>query len=264
MPKFLTGCHYNEEEISWHLEKNIGYWPVQVNGNKFATGQILEKLVEVVKGRILAGWAQKSPAPCLPSFHPPIAERARHLARAEYNIKVVVISMEGAWRTAGGLSGATSYPTNGRRACHDGESAVLMLFPFTLAQWRAGIPSGLGIQQTTWQHLSCLSWATRNMRGLQRPRVIGTARHVPPNPARGPTKRPAWKNRGYWLPSMAFNGTGRTSCCLLLHMNRWNCVRGIPSWSSRLPGRKITRRFRRIYRLYLRSLEKKPKDVNIV
>jgi hypothetical protein len=48
------------------LEKYIGYWPVQINGNKFATGQILEKPVEVVKGRILAGWAQKSPEPCLP------------------------------------------------------------------------------------------------------------------------------------------------------------------------------------------------------
>jgi hypothetical protein len=21
MPKFLAGCHYNEEEISWHLKK---------------------------------------------------------------------------------------------------------------------------------------------------------------------------------------------------------------------------------------------------
>jgi hypothetical protein len=31
------------------------------NGNKFATSQILRKPVEVVKGRILAGWAQKSP-----------------------------------------------------------------------------------------------------------------------------------------------------------------------------------------------------------
>ena len=64
MPKFLAGCHYNEEEISRHLKKNIGYWPVQINGNKFATGQILEKPVEVVKGRILAGWAQKYPEPC--------------------------------------------------------------------------------------------------------------------------------------------------------------------------------------------------------
>jgi hypothetical protein len=55
MPKFLTGCHYNEEEISRHLKKIIGYWPVQMNGNKFATGQILRKPVEVVKGRVLAG-----------------------------------------------------------------------------------------------------------------------------------------------------------------------------------------------------------------
>ena len=39
-----------------------GYWLVQINGNKFATGQILKKPVEeVVKGRILVGWAQKSP-----------------------------------------------------------------------------------------------------------------------------------------------------------------------------------------------------------
>jgi hypothetical protein len=35
--------------------KYIGYWPVQMNSNKFATGQILGKPVEVVKGRILAG-----------------------------------------------------------------------------------------------------------------------------------------------------------------------------------------------------------------
>jgi hypothetical protein len=55
MPKFLAGCHYNEEDISQHLKKMIGCWPVQINGNRFATGQILEKPVEVVKGRILAG-----------------------------------------------------------------------------------------------------------------------------------------------------------------------------------------------------------------
>jgi hypothetical protein len=63
MPKFLAGCHYNEEEISRHLRKNIEYWPVQFNGNKFGAGQILKEPVEVVTGRILAGWAQKSPEP---------------------------------------------------------------------------------------------------------------------------------------------------------------------------------------------------------
>jgi hypothetical protein len=55
MPKFLTVCYYDEEEISWHLKKGIGYWPVQMNGNEFATGQILKKPVEVVKEQILAG-----------------------------------------------------------------------------------------------------------------------------------------------------------------------------------------------------------------
>jgi hypothetical protein len=55
MLKFLAGCHYNEEEISRRLKRNIGYWPVQMNGNKFATGQILKKPVEVMKVWILAG-----------------------------------------------------------------------------------------------------------------------------------------------------------------------------------------------------------------
>jgi hypothetical protein len=55
MPKFLAGCHYDEKEISRQLKKCIGYWPVQINGYKFATGQILEKPVEVVKGWILVG-----------------------------------------------------------------------------------------------------------------------------------------------------------------------------------------------------------------
>jgi hypothetical protein len=43
------------QEISRHLEKNIGYWPVQMNGSKFATGPILKKTGRNVKGRILAG-----------------------------------------------------------------------------------------------------------------------------------------------------------------------------------------------------------------
>jgi hypothetical protein len=55
MPKFLAGCHYNEEEISWQLKKGIGYWPVQIYGNNVAAGQILRKPIEVVKGLILAG-----------------------------------------------------------------------------------------------------------------------------------------------------------------------------------------------------------------
>jgi hypothetical protein len=57
MPKLLAGCHYNEEDINRHLAKiNKNYWPVQISGNKFATGQILKKKpVEVLKGRSLAG-----------------------------------------------------------------------------------------------------------------------------------------------------------------------------------------------------------------
>jgi hypothetical protein len=43
MPNFLAGCHYNDEEISRHLKKYIGYWPVQINGNRFVSGQILKK-----------------------------------------------------------------------------------------------------------------------------------------------------------------------------------------------------------------------------
>ena len=53
--QFLAGCHYNEEQISRDLKKEEGYWPVQINGNMIATGEILKKPVEVVKGRILAG-----------------------------------------------------------------------------------------------------------------------------------------------------------------------------------------------------------------
>jgi hypothetical protein len=55
MPKFLARCRYNEEKVSRHLKKKYKYWPVQIKGNKFVTGQILKKPVEVVKGRILTG-----------------------------------------------------------------------------------------------------------------------------------------------------------------------------------------------------------------
>jgi hypothetical protein len=33
MPKFLVGCHHNEEEISQHLKENIRYWLVHINDN---------------------------------------------------------------------------------------------------------------------------------------------------------------------------------------------------------------------------------------
>jgi hypothetical protein len=44
-----------KKKLAGTCKKRKGYWPVQMNGNKFATGQILEKPVEVVKGWILAG-----------------------------------------------------------------------------------------------------------------------------------------------------------------------------------------------------------------
>ena len=61
MPKFLASCHYSEEKISRHLEKNIGYWPV--HGSKFATGRILKKPVEVVKGGFQLVELQSLPNP---------------------------------------------------------------------------------------------------------------------------------------------------------------------------------------------------------
>ena len=50
MHKFLAGCRYNEEEISRHLKKYIGYWPVQVKWQQVCNQSILKKRVEVVKG----------------------------------------------------------------------------------------------------------------------------------------------------------------------------------------------------------------------
>jgi hypothetical protein len=44
-----------KKKLAGTCKKIIRCWPVQMNGNKFATGQILKKPVEVVKGRILAG-----------------------------------------------------------------------------------------------------------------------------------------------------------------------------------------------------------------
>ena len=64
MPKFLASCLTMEKKSTGKWKKTIGYWPVQINSNKFANGEILKKPVEVLKGRILAGGAQKSPEPC--------------------------------------------------------------------------------------------------------------------------------------------------------------------------------------------------------
>ena len=50
MPKFLAGCHYNEEEISRDLMKKIGCRPVQINGNLIATGQTMKKIGRSYEG----------------------------------------------------------------------------------------------------------------------------------------------------------------------------------------------------------------------
>jgi hypothetical protein len=64
MPKFLGGFHYNEEEISQHLGKNVGHWPVQMDGSKFATGQIMEKKTgRSCKGADFSWLSSKSPKP---------------------------------------------------------------------------------------------------------------------------------------------------------------------------------------------------------
>ena len=43
MPKFLAGCHYNEEEITQDLGKKIYIYIGWSDGNMIATGQILKK-----------------------------------------------------------------------------------------------------------------------------------------------------------------------------------------------------------------------------
>jgi hypothetical protein len=62
MPKFLGGCYYNEEEISRHLKKKIeDIGRSKLMATSLQPVKSWKKSVEVVKGRILAGWAQKSP-----------------------------------------------------------------------------------------------------------------------------------------------------------------------------------------------------------
>ena len=50
--EFLAGCHYNEEEISQHIEKKC---QILAGPNEWQQVCNLKKPVEVVKGRILAG-----------------------------------------------------------------------------------------------------------------------------------------------------------------------------------------------------------------
>jgi hypothetical protein len=72
MPKFLTGCHYNEEEINRDLKNLYIYIYIYAGPNWWQQvcnrSNPEKKPVEVVKGRILAGWAQKSPKPCFSSL----------------------------------------------------------------------------------------------------------------------------------------------------------------------------------------------------
>jgi hypothetical protein len=63
MPKFLASCHYNEEEFSQHLKKRKGYWLVLINGNKFATDQILKKTGRSCEGVDFRWLNSKSPKP---------------------------------------------------------------------------------------------------------------------------------------------------------------------------------------------------------
>jgi hypothetical protein len=54
-PSSWPGVITMKKKLAGNWGKIKGYWPVQINSNKFATGQVLEKPVEVAKGRILAG-----------------------------------------------------------------------------------------------------------------------------------------------------------------------------------------------------------------
>ena len=50
---------------TWKKKKKKGILAGPNEWQQFASGEILKKPVEIVKGRILAGWAQKSPEPRL-------------------------------------------------------------------------------------------------------------------------------------------------------------------------------------------------------
>ena len=100
MPKFLAGCHYNEEEISQHLRKKYRILAGPNEWQKVCNRSNPEKAVEVVKGQILAGGAQKSPEPCSLSLHPEETSNAtqeyRHLL-GTLDLAKLKINDTGAW-----------------------------------------------------------------------------------------------------------------------------------------------------------------------
>jgi hypothetical protein len=55
MPKFLPGCHYNEEEISRYLTKKYRILAGPNEWQQVCNRSNPEKPIEIVKGRILAG-----------------------------------------------------------------------------------------------------------------------------------------------------------------------------------------------------------------
>jgi hypothetical protein len=63
MPKFLAGCHYNEEEISRHLRKNYRILAGPNEWQQVCNRSNPEKTSRSCEGWILAGGAQKSPEP---------------------------------------------------------------------------------------------------------------------------------------------------------------------------------------------------------
>ena len=67
-----------------------------MNGNKFATGQILQKPVEVVKGRILAGWARESPQPCFNDLQITVCRTTHRGSSLESGIRIIVNGLNAA------------------------------------------------------------------------------------------------------------------------------------------------------------------------
>jgi hypothetical protein len=81
MPKFLAGCHYNDEEISQALykkkKKRRRYWPVQMNGKKFATGQNLKKTGRSCEGADFS-WLSSNVSQTLVLATPPMSRSRAH------------------------------------------------------------------------------------------------------------------------------------------------------------------------------------------